>query len=481
MLKSLTNVPSSSSLKKVILTVGRNISTWKLNELIKAHAERTDIATTLIDGFMELYSEVYEIDGLISTVRSLDSNVLLNYLIINHCKKLASIDAFKLLKLASEIKNIDAQIEGYANLKIDSESKLNDLIEELNIQKLSKVVLDSNKPLTAFLTFINAEGVPALSQEIYSFINSHTGIAQCFLIKNLIYKTYKRRISIQQLTGVINSIQWTEISAILVQAFITANSHSEKFLLQTLNEVFKKHFQILLSKNFTPDTFHQTFSIRNIVPRCHGRKHYDAELWRGNGSARWYYNNSVTIKNKGRVVDYCEGRPWKKEPLWNKSTNQPTVEQYEFYWCRGGYCAQRNDTLDFNKPFYKWTIIEISAVLNITLDKLTIATLTGWINRMNEIVERLYFRSCKEVLRPYPFQPKTLGIYGVPMFQCVNDQCEMHEQPIRFTHCLNGKCHEILDSRDCEKCCGTGLICNHCGTKCPRCVGYDAGVTVQQS
>ncbi len=481
LLTCLTTVPSRTSLKKLILSVGRHLSTWKLNELIKTHAEQTNVATTLIDGFMELYSDVYEIDGLISTIKSAGGTVLLNYLITSHCKKLSIVDAVKLLKLAYEANNTEAQKVGFANIKIDSESKLNDLIEELNTLKLSKAVLDANKPLTAFITFIKAEGVPAISQDIYSYINSHAGIAQCFLIKNLIYKTYKKKITFQQLTSVINSIQWTEISAILVQAFVTANNHSEKFLLETLNEVFKNHFQVLLSKNFTPDSFLETFSIKNIVPRCNGRKHYDAELWRGNGKTRWYYERSVTIKNKGNVVDYCEGRPWKKEPLWNRATNQPTAEHYEFYWCRGSYCAQRNDTLDLNEPFYKWTVIEISTILNITLEKLTIVALTGWINRMNEIVERLYCRSCNEVLRPYPFQPRTLGIYGVPMFQCVNDQCEMHKQPIRFTHCLNGKCHEILDSRDCEKCCGTGLICNHCGTKCPRCVGYDAGVKVQQT
>lgn len=481
LLTSLLTIPSKSVLKNLMISMGQSLSSWKLKELIKTHSTKIDIATTLIDGFLEIHSETYEIDDLVSSIKSLEGTALLNYLVTNHSKQLANSDALKLLSLAKKLKNIKAQKEAYSNIKIDSESKLSDLIEEFITLKLSRAVLDANKPLTAFVGLINQEGVPAISKEIYQFIFSHAGIAQCFLVKNLVYKVYKKKISLKQLTTIINSIQWTEISAILVQAFITANNYSEKFIIETLNDVFKKHFQVLLSQNFDSKSFQETFTIKNIVPKCNGRKHYDAELWRRNGNARWYYKNSVTITNKGHVVDYCEGRPWKKESLWNSATNQPTPEHYEFYWCRGGYCAQRNDTLDYNMPFYKWTIIEISDVLNINLDKLSIATLTGWINRMNEIVERLYCRSCDEVLRPYPFQPKTLGIYGVPMFQCVNYQCEMHEQPIRFTHCLNGKCHEILDSRDCEKCCGTGLICNHCGTKCPRCVGYDAGVQVQQT
>jgi len=478
LLSVLKTIPSKSNLKKLIVSVQKNLSAWKLNELIKTHAEQIDIATTLIDAFIELYPDAYEIDNLLSSIQALKESALLNYLLLKHYKSLASHDPLQLLKLAKQFKNAEAQKEGFAKIRIDSENKLNDLISELKTLKLSKAVLDSNKPLSAFISFVNAEGVPAVTTQLNSFINSHTGIVQCFLVKYLIYKLHKKKISIQELFALMNSIQWSEISAILVQAFVNANNHSEKFLLETLNEVFKKHFQILHSKNFTPISFQETFKIKNLVSKCNGRKHYDAELWKGK---RWYYKGSITILNKGHVVEYCEGRPWKEEPLWNGSTNQPTDEHYKFYWCRGGYCAQRNDKLNLEKPFYEWTVIEISEVLNIKLEKLTISTLTGWINRMNEIVERLFCRSCNEVLRPYPFQPKKLGIYGVPMFQCVNNQCEMHEQPIRFTHCLNGKCHEILDSRDCQKCCNTGLICNHCGTMCPRCVGYDSGVIVQQT
>ena len=178
---------------------------------------------------------------------------------------------------------------------------------------------------------------------------------------------------------------------------------------------------------------------------------------------------------------YCEGRPWKKESIWNSQTNNPSIEKHEFYWCRTSYCAARNDSVNLNKSYKQWTLPEISAALDIKIEKIALATLAGWANRMNQIVSHLICRSCNEVLRPLPFKPSTLGYYAVPLFHCINYKCT-NKQIIRFTHCLNGKCEshktsEPLDSRDCVSCnpsdpFHTGLKCHYCGSSCPACSGH---------
>jgi len=48
--------------------------------------------------------------------------------------------------------------------------------------------------------------------------------------------------------------------------------------------------------------------------------------------------------------------------------------------------------------------------MGIAIEKLAIAYLAGWANRMNQIVEHLFCRECNEILRPIPFAPHTIGI-----------------------------------------------------------------------
>ena len=160
------------------------------------------------------------------------------------------------------------------------------------------------------------------------------------------------------------------------------------------------------------------------------------------------------------------------------------------YWCKTSYCAARNDLIDLNQPFQNWTLSEIAAALNITIEKIALATLAGWANRMNQIVEHLFCRVCNEVLRPLPFRPRTLGYYAVPLFHCINDKCP-EKQTIRFTHCSNSRCksHETsepLDSRECVTCPESndpnhhGLKCKYCGQSCPDCSGHHQRIIAQE-
>lgn len=233
------------------------------------------------------------------------------------------------------------------------------------------------------------------------------------------------------------------------------------------------------------------FTVQHILKKCNRRKHYDGDLWKREGMSRWYVNDEHRLVEKDFMDCYCEGRPWKKEPLWNKATKRQTESKYDFYWCRGSYCAQRNDSLDLKQPFNKWSFVEIAHVLGLEIETMTLAQISGWANRMNEIAISLICRTCNEIVRPLPFKPKTLGHYAVPVFQCINPKCDQKHVKIRFTHCLNPKCksHHTsapLDSRDCESCRPhdpnhTGLKCNYCDQPCPSCAGKTTRISVQES
>jgi hypothetical protein len=307
-------------------------------------------------------------------------------------------------------------------------------------------------------------------------------------IKFLFFQFSNRKITIDELFVLFNSFTLTEISALLLIEFAKEKNYLDKTLTEKLDIIYKNHLNNIGTYN--NENSLRNFQISGIIKSCKGRTYYTGTNWQ---NKRWYFKNgnvsTQTNKYDHKMDCFCEGRPWKTEDVWNSDTNTSTGEKINFYWCKTSYCASRNDLPDLSKPFYNWTISEISEIMNIKVEKLALAHLSGWANRMNQILEHLFCRECNDILRPLPFIPKTLGFYAVPIFNCINPSCSKFENKIRFTHCLNGKCEshktsEPLDSRDCESCNPsdlnhTGLACKYCGQVCPKCSGGYKPIHVQ--
>lgn len=468
-----------------------NISSWKIIYLIESCQQNIELSKVLIDEYYSPKGEENDIDysQIIDFIIKQNNKDLAFHFVDKLYKSLSSKYPVSVLELSIISKHVNAQKFAYQCIKFNSESEIVEFVNKSSDLKITKEVSSSNKPLTAFLNFIKFDSEINLTEDCKQFLKINKGIVQCLTVKFLIYQFYKQNISKTKLLEILNSFQWTEISALLIKSFILESNYTEKILLDKLSPIFKAHFEVLSNQNFDPKSFVDNFTIRNILNTCNGRKYYNAELWKKNGVSRWYVKGSVSTYTKESMNCFCEGRPWKKESLWDSQTNKPSSEKYEFYWCKTSYCAARNDSINLNKPYYDWTLSEIAEALKISIEKIALATLAGWANRMNQIVEHLFCRTCKEVLRPLPFRPSTLGYYAVPLFQCVNDKCP-DKQTIRFTHCLNGKCEshrksEPLDSRDCESCRPndpnhTGLQCNFCGSSCPACSGHNNRIIAKE-
>ncbi len=466
-----------------------SISSYRLIQLLGSCKHNNRLAINLIELYYSNGDKKIKPDfqGLIDYLIDENNLVLISFFLDKFHKSLAQRYPLEILELAILSGDIEIQKIAYQNLIFNTEKDILAFIEKFHTLNLKVEVKSANKPLTAFISLLKSESNFNFTEESNQFLQNNKGIVQCLIVKFLVYQFYKKRIDRTKLVEILNSFQWTEISALLIKAFIQESNYSGKVLLDKLSAVFKTHFEILSTHKFEPKSFRDNFTIRNILNYCNGRKYYNAELWQGK---RWYVKANVSVYTKERLNCYCEGRPWKKEHFWLSATNQPTTEQYEFYWCKRSYCAARNDNVNLDRPFNDWTLAEIAIVLNIEIEKIALATLAGWVNRMNQIVEHLYCRDCKEVLRPLPFRPTTLGYYAVPLFQCINDQCS-NKEIIRFTHCLNGKCDshltsEPLDSRDCDSCRPndenhTGLRCKYCGTGCPACSGQHNRIIAEES
>lgn len=471
---------------------------YKIIELIESCPKKNKLIEIIISSGLKNSDGEINCFSLFNILGKNISKGINKYILKEYYKELTNKNELELFEYAIKYESKTAQKYCYKKItsgnhyNLSSDNDLWILINKLNKLIIPPDIQAENIPLSEFLEFLRNESKCIISIGLKDFLNEHSGVAQCLIVKNLIYKHYIKKISKVELLKIFNSFKWTEISALLVIEFIKESNYSDRFLAQKLDFVFKNHFQELINIGYIDTrTFYNNYKIKNIVNKCDGRKYYDGTRW---GQNRWYFDKGIVSIKKSKYSSetkeiFCEGRFWKSQEAWNSITNTNTNKKIDFYWCKGSYCASRNDTNDLEIPYHKWTISEIAIALEITVDKLALSYLAGWVNRMNQILEHLFCRECNHVLRPFPFVPKSLGYYAVPVFQCVNNHCSNYESKIRFTHCLNGNCeshikNEPLDSRDCESCNPsdsnhTGLKCNFCGQSCPSCSGGYQPIIVQ--
>ena len=483
---SIPNDNFSIDVKNILNKSIDEIKDWKFKEVLNEINTENEIGLYVIERHINRDSDVdtYFLKQFIKSSKLLKTK---KYLIAKYALNLVHSDVFDLINLAIDFNVLEVLKISYKELSLGncgynifSEHDLVLLIEKLNKIILPDSVLDVNKEFSSFIHFFTDIKKPELSNSLKIFLNNFSGGAQTLTIKYLFFLFSKRKITIDELFVLFNSFTWTEISALLLVEFSKENNYIDKTLTEKLDIIYKNHFNNI--GKFNNENSIRNFQIGSIINSCKGRTYYTGTNWQ---NKRWYFKNgNVSLESNKfdhKMDCFCEGRPWKTEDVWNSDTNSITGEKINFYWCRTSYCASRNDRADLTKPFYDWTISEISEILDIKVEKLALAHLSGWANRMNQIVEHLFCRECNDILRPLPFIPKTLGFYAVPIFNCINPSCSKFENKIRFTHCLNGKCEshktsEPLDSRDCESCNPsdpnhTGLLCKYCGQVCPKCSG----------
>lgn len=479
---------SNEQIKTLYDKIKAGLSFEDLKRLIKKLKDEQELISILMSDLFSIEFSKKQLEDLFVFLLEEDTyHKFATEFARTHSEKYVNISNVSLITFLvkvdeSQIKNILSKIEIRSKQEF---VELKDfLFSRTEVFNRIQLYREENKGLVDFLVFFQAPSESLVTTDLNTYIAGNLGFLQVVLCKRIVHELFTKKINKNASIRIYDRIKWTEISAILIKAFINLSQTTQKIILDTLNLVFKSHFEILESNEVKPEQFLKTFTIKDIVNKCDCRKSYNGEFWQGGRVSRWYisgdtpsisYESKVTYRNNNEVV-FCEGRFWKKGNFFNRDSNTSTQNGGDFYWCRGSYCAKVNDNCDLTQPYDEWTLSEIARVLNLSVDRLVFTTLAGWANRMNEIVERLVCRSCNEVLRPLPFTPRTLGYNAVPVFNCINQSCENHKMPIRFTHCLNGKCNNILDSRDCESCIPDnpnhiGMKCNECGSLCPKCSG----------
>jgi hypothetical protein len=297
------------------------------------------------------------------------------------------------------------------------------------------------------------------------FVQSHYSF-QIDYVKFLCFLVHKHRLKRDLLLTILEKAKLIQLSALLLQQFISRKISSRDILMDIMNSNLKNHFKLLQDVALTEEELTEIFTLDDLVKPCSGRKKWKGlTYWKQDNIVKWYTEGNHRLVYKGNEGIFCEGRFWLNQPFYY-SNNKHTEELYDFFWCRNDYCARVNDSVVINNDFDSWTLNEINEVFDINLDRLSFTYVAGWMNRMKSIFDRLKCNECGNFLRPKHYTPKKLGYYAVPLFNCINDHCSLNSVEIRFTHCIG--CGKILDSRECKTCSKCNwLICDD--DKCNRC------------
>ncbi len=120
-----------------------------------------------------------------------------------------------------------------------------------------------------------------------------------------------------------------------------------------------------------------------------------------------------------------------------------------------------------SQEWRNWSLLELIEATGVVPDLPElqkpdeyVSKLSGWVNRLNEIRERLRCSVCKQMMIPNYKYAKNLARYNMTVASCQSG--EGHDQNIYLNHCW--ACREIIDSRESRIQVEKRYICIHCGS-----------------
>ncbi|AIY12561.1 hypothetical protein [Cellulophaga baltica] len=210
--------------------------------------------------------------------------------------------------------------------------------------------------------------------------------------------------------------------------------------------------------------------IKGFFQKCDGRTTTKEFTVKKEGETEPSYYKNKTDK-KPRFAHFCDGRK-----AVNSNSGEPILsrkENLEFWWCENVPCFETcRKPVDSNN-WRNYSLQDVLRILNINYSEKQYEIVLAVINRVNRFLEHLKCKSCSNILRPNG--RANYGFYGVSMFSCTNHDCENPDKDVYLSHCLNGQCEDLIDSRETVKCRPSALenpdncgwyICNNCYACC---------------
>jgi len=228
----------------------------------------------------------------------------------------------------------------------------------------------------------------------------------------IIYRITKENRNVIELLNNINGNEneFVKFAIILYKIKFNSKNSNEEFL--KVHELFQ---DCIINKAWESS---EPLEIYKLLPKCTNGKTYYCE-------GRLYFNEKEKI-----LKGFC--------PRLRKSFNLSSKDCLHIY---------PDKSLDWEN----WSLVELLAETGLkpNLEGLKypeeyINSMSGWINRLNEIRERMKCRICNSTMVTNDKYAKNLAVYRKTVFKCPN-KCNNNEE-IYINHCW--ACGKIIDSRD---------------------------------
>lgn len=250
--------------------------------------------------------------------------------------------------------------------------------------------------------------------------------------------------------------------------------YSTGIALNTIDELYKKTtirtlrastdarnrmFNIILDQIKDPNDI---LEIRGYFDDCKGRT-----------SARFKSISDESVPQEVELVRYrainpkfhllCDGRKARDRdgiPVLDKTYN------INFWWCANNPCFELSRKAHSHEEWESYSLLDFLKILKVDFDEIDLEMYLSIINKANLFLKHLKCRACGQILRPK--NQSNYAFYGVNNFYCMNQSCEEsnNKVPVYLSHCMNGNCGHVIDSRDTVKCDKGWYICTHCYACC---------------
>ena len=149
--------------------------------------------------------------------------------------------------------------------------------------------------------------------------------------------------------------------------------------------------------------------------------------------------------DKARYHPICDGR---KAIDKNGLPALSKDKKLEFWWCENKPCYKTSRELHNSKDWEKYTLIDFLNILKVDFNEDTLEIYLNIINKANRFLSHLKGGKCNNILHP----KSKYAFWGITWFYCNNISCVKCSEYIYLSHCLNGFCGMVIDSRDSVKC-----------------------------
>ncbi len=260
---------------------------------------------------------------------------------------------------------------------------------------------------------------------------------------------YETSISVRQIDGTK-----LDFSTSIVLNTLKELNENQTFKESTIRS---KILEIIINQIENPEDL---LEIKGYFDKCAGRcKVHSTEKTNDEGEIVVEYSYETNSDDIPIMHPFCDGRKSLKAD--NVTPNLHDITKKEFWWCANLPCHDISRQLHSSEDWRNYSLMDFLHILKIEYKEIDLELYLNVINKLNRYLSHMKCRTCNEILRPK--KKSEYAFDGVTLFHCQKEDCLEKGNQIYINHCNNGRCGDIVDSRDSVKCSPDGYNSEQCG------------------